>query len=608
MRSVKRTLFICLSFLLITLFCSCKQQATKEIESEQEAFQTFLNALFSDMVASDSITLNYTLSNPSMYHVPDHEVTLGEFSLREMKQSLATEENYLHKLSQFNYSLLTKKQKLTYDILKENLAMNHDYGNYLLYSEVLGPTTGIQAQLPILLAEYKFHTVKDIEDYFLLLRDVTPYFADICEFERQKAKAKLFMSDDVADAIIDQCASFLSSADSNYLVEYFNDKMDRIDSLSKEDKTAYKKENKELISTYVIPAYENLIFTLKQLKGTGVNTHGLCYFKKGKEYYEYLVKSTTGSSKSIPKISSMLEKALNESLLDMSLLMNTDPSALSKLKSYEFIETDPDKTLTYLKHAIKNDFPPLPNVDCTIKYVHSSLQEYVSPAMYLVPPIDNYKENCIYINKNPNYDLSQLFTTLAHEGYPGHLYQCVYFRSKEPHPIRSILDYVGYDEGWATYAEMYSYSIAGLDETVYELLKDNMIATHCIYSRTDIGIHYEGWTFDEVSQFLGQFVSEDSVQLIYQTLLEEPALYLPYSVGYLEFMEMKKNAQFQLSEAFDLKEFHEFILDIGPCSFDLLNKQMDAWINNQTKATSKTQSEPFHFFEENTAMHFSLFS
>lgn len=567
-----------LAFLLVT---GCNKSIPTSVLQEQAAFDEYLNVIFRDIASSDTLTLNYTILNPSSYDIQKPQPTLGQFTIEAMQTNYEKECSYLGRLTDFTYENLTKDQQLCYDMVKESFLLDCKYSDYTLYNEVLGPTTGLQAQLPILLAEYNLNSKSDIEDYLALLQDIPRYFQQICDFETIKSKAGLFMSNDVANEIIKQCTAFIDQPDSNYLIEYFNEKMDAFPSLSASERQIYKDLNEEYVKQCVIPAYENLIDSLKNLLGTGTNSQGLYYYKNGKSYYEYLVASETGSSRPISELAAMLEDTLNTVLLDMETYIKNDPDAVQKLSSYHYIKTEPEEILDYLKKAVTKDFPSLPNVNCTIKYVHKSLQEYVSPAMYLIPQLDNYSENSIYINTNPNYDMSELFTTIAHEGYPGHLYQCVYFRNQDIHPIRNVLTNLGYEEGWATYAEMYSYSIAGLDPSVAAILRDNMIATHCIYSRTDIGIHYEGWTYQQVQDYLTQYISPKACEIIYKTLLEEPGLYLPYSVGYLEIMELRKTAEETLGKKFNLKEFHTFLLDLGPVSFDLINNRMKDWLKEQ---------------------------
>lgn len=565
-----------------TLFLtSCKKETAPDATAEQTAFDQYLDQVFREIAGSDTLTLNYTIMDPSIYQIEKPEPTLGEFTLDEMLNSYKQEASYLECLSTYNYDNLTDDQQICYDMIQQSFQLDCDYADYVLYHEVLGPTTGIQAQLPILLAEYNLNSKEDIEDYLSLLIDVKRYFEQISAFETLKSRAGLFMSDNVANEVIKQCAAFIDQPDTNYLIEYFNDKINTLDFLSNSEKKAYQERNEQYVKNYVIPAYEDLTLTLGQLLGTGINASGLASYKNGKKYYEYLVQSETGSSRPVMEIASMLEDTLADSLMNIATYIQTDSEITSKINSYQYIKTEPEEILNYLKKAIAKDFPKLPDVNCSIKYVHESLQEYVSPAMYLIPQIDNYSENSIYINANPDYDLSEIFPTIAHEGYPGHLYQNVYFRSKDIHPIRNVLTNLGYEEGWATYAEVYSYSIAGLDPSIAAILKDSMIATHCIYSRTDIGIHYEGWTYDEVKEYLCRYLSADSCAIIYQMLLEEPALYLPYSVGYLEIMELQNTAKKTLNNDFSLKEFHTFLLDMGPLSFDILQDELEDWIAAQ---------------------------
>lgn len=584
----KRVRFLLYFFILLSLLSltGCNKSIPASILQEQAAFDEYLNEIFRDMAGSDTLTLNYTILDPSSYDIKKPEPTLGQFTIESMQDSYKKECNYLSRLTDYTYENLTQEQQLCYDMIKENFLLDCKYADYVLYEEILGPTTGLQAQLPILLAEYNLNSKSDIEDYLALLQDIPRYFQQICDFESIKSKAGLFMSNDVANEIIKQCTAFIDQPDSNYLIDYFNEKMDLFPSLTTSERQTYKDLNEEYVKQCVIPAYENLISTLEGLLGTGTNIQGLYYYQHGKSYYEYLVASQTGSSRPIRELATMLEDTLNTVLIDMTTYVKNDPDIVSKLNSYQYIKTEPEEILTYLRKAISKDFPDLPNVNCTIKYVHKSLQDYVSPAMYLIPQLDNYSENCIYINANPNYDMSELFTTIAHEGYPGHLYQSVYFRNKDIHPIRNVLTNLGYEEGWATYAEMYSYSIAGLDSSVAAALRDNMIATHCIYSRTDIGIHYEGWTYQQVQDYLTQYISPKACEIIYKTLLEEPGLYLPYSVGYMEIMELRKTAEETLGKKFNLKEFHAFLLDLGPVSFNLINNRMKDWLKVQNKSFS----------------------
>ncbi len=586
-KKITRYFFLLILFTgIMVLLVGCdKQKDPRQIQAD---FDAFTNDIFVQTVQTDTLTLNYSLAVPEEYGIEKPDITLGEFTVDEMKEQISISENYLKRLKAFDYNSLTEDQQLTYDILKNYLELNLTSGDFLYYTECLGPTTGIQAQLPILLAEYNFYTREDIDDYIKLLPCVYGYFEDIAEFEREKSKRGLFMRDEVADSIIDQCKAFIENPKENFLIEYFNEKIDGYEGLSKEEKASYKANNLKAILNYVIPAYQLLIDTLTELKGTGINNAGLYYYPDGQSYYEYLAKVKTGSGRSMEELADLLETAIGDELLQITRIVLAHPDILDRYMEFtSFPITDPEAILDDLKKDIAEDFPEPVPVSCEIKYVDDSLADYLSPAMYLVPAIDEYKDNNIYINGNDEETLARIYTTVAHEGYPGHLYQCVYFRDQNPAPIRNIMDFVGYDEGWATYVEHYSYQLAGIDETMAEFLESNSAAMLFMYARADIGIHYEGWNEKKALAYINSIVGDQdkaTSKMIYDTLLEEPAVYLPYAVGFLEINDLKKRAEDSLGSEFDARAFHKFLLDIGPAQFTVIEDYFDRWL--QAKAAA----------------------
>lgn len=231
------------------------------------------------------------------------------------------------------------------------------------------------------------------------------------------------------------------------------------------------------------------------------------------------------------------------------------------------------------------DYPELPaDVSYQIKYVPEYMEESSSPAFYMIPPYDIHNENTIYINQVYT-DESSLFSTLAHEGYPGHLYQIIYASEALSDPIRYLLFYSGYAEGWATYAEAESYAwneyLTSGTEGAAELYRINAFLNLAIEALADLKIHYEGCSLEELKEYLvscfGE-IDEAAVESLYRIIISEPAYYMTYYGGYVEFLLLREKAEEELGEAFDLKEFHEFLLDMGPCSFPTIESYMDGWI------------------------------
>lgn len=571
--------------LLIVLCVICPSGCSKagNAKEAQTSFDDFIDAVFTEEVQCDSLTINYTLTKPEAYGITDFEPTFGELSLNDLKKNIAASENYISRLNSYHYKQLTESQKLTYDILKAYLTPDKEAEKYYLYNEYLESTIGIQAQLPILLAEYNFVSKSDFEHYLALLPDIQNYFGDIEEFEKEKSKAGLFMTDSSANAIIEQCKNFVEKPSENYLITIFNSRVDSFEGLTPQEKAQYKAENEKAILNYVVPAYQSLIDTLTDLLGTGKTEGGLSNLPNGKDFYEYIVAGGTGSSKSIKQIDSALDSAINVSLMEMSSLAIKNPEIYDKVTDVTYPMTDPEEIITYLKTAIQEEFPPLENVNCTIKYVPKSLEDYLSPAFYLTPPIDSFTENNVYINGGKDYDLSSIFTTIAHEGYPGHLYQNVYFRQTNAPPLRNLLSFGGYAEGWATYVELYSYSLSGLDKNAAEFLKNNCLMTLCIYGKMDVGIHYYGWDKEKTAEYLKDFgITDDATVIsVYNTIVSQPGNYLKYVLGALEFQELRQTAEKALGNKFSPVDFHTFILETGPCQFSILKDRLQVFIKTQ---------------------------
>lgn len=555
--------------------------------SEEEAradFDALLNEIFKEEVTDDSITLNYMIKDKEAYGIEEEEPTLGEYSLDEFKNSLLISENRVATLETFDYNKLTEEQQLIYDIIYLMSKQNLESADFLEYAQCLGPTTGIQAQLPIFFAEFNLYEKEDVEQYIKLMKLVPEYFEQILAFEQNKSKEGIFMSDTTVQAIIDQCTEFVKEPESNYLITVFNKRIKNVEGISEEEQTQFCEENKTAVLKFLVSAYNDLIAGLKELKGTGKNENGLCHFEKGKEYYAYLVKTKTGSDRSLADINSLLDKKISKLKTEMAEILAESPDVYYDAQNVTYPYEKPEEAMGHLKEVIQEDFPALEeDISCQIKAVDKSLEESMSPAFYLSPAIDNYKENVVYINENERYDLSKAFTTIGHESYPGHLYQTCYFQSTDPTPIRGIISVGGYTEGWGTYAELYSYDLAGIDKNVAKLLKKNTLTTLCIYAKADIGVNYLGWDYKELQSYLSDFgFSKSSGRIIFDSMVAEPGGYMQYTLGYLEIEALLEKAKKEMGDKFVLKDFHEFFLSIGPAPFVVIEDRMERWLEEKS--------------------------
>ena len=561
-----------LSFAAGLAACGCR--ARVGAGGEDTRFREYTRELFCREAASDTVNLHYTLKDPEEYGIGDTPVTFGSFDA-EGEAVKAAAENMCRSLLGFSYDDLDTQNRLTYDVLNYRLKSMDKSAEYLLYEEPLGLVSGVQTQLPVVLSEYQFYDRQDADDYLALLKTTGEYFDSLIRFENEKSEAGLFMADYAADTVIGQCRAFLDMGDGNYLYSTFADRIEEIKELTKEEKSEYIQDNALAIQDYVFPAYEKLTAAVEDLKGSGKNEKGLVFLPQGKEYYELLAEQSTGSERSVDEMKDLTRRQISDDLEAMEQVLGISYGEAEEAAA-SIGQESAELILSHLKQGISRTFPEAPETELEVKYVPEEMEEHLSPAFYMIPAIDNTEENVIYINQGHMGNDLTLFTTLAHEGYPGHLYQTVFYESTDPDPIRSLMDFGGYVEGWATYAEMGSYYLTPLSKEQAVILQKNSSVILGLYALADIGIHYDGWSrMDTIAFFSNYGITDaDTVEEIYELIIGSPANYLKYYIGYVEFLELKKDWVIEKGEEFSQKEFHEAVLEVGPAPFGIVEDYM----------------------------------
>ena len=555
----------------LLLLSACGTEAPKD---QNEKFEGYTQEIFCSEVSSNTINLHYTLKSPEDYGITEHEVSLGSFE-SDPDMIKASAENMRQSLQGFSYEGLDLQNRITFDILEYQAKAAEKNADYLLYEEPLGLVSGVQTQFPVVLSEYRFYDRQDVETYLELLEMTGEYFDSLVKFEREKADAGLFMADHALDTVLEQCRAFLDMGDGNYLYSTFADRIGDVKELTEEEKSDYIQDNALAVSDYVFPAYEKLISSMEELRGSGVNEGGLVNLPDGKEYYELVVQQSTGSDRTVEEMEDLTRRQITEDLEAMEQVLGITAEEAQQAAA-SMAQDSAGFILSKLQEGIKEAFPEAPDTALEVKYVSEQMEEHLSPAFYMIPAIDNTEENVIYINRAHMNDDLTLFTTLAHEGYPGHLYQTIYYENTDPAPIRSVMDFGGYVEGWATYAEMGSYYLTPLSKEQAVLLQKNSSIILGLYALADMGIHYEGWSrIDTVSFFSNYGITDaETIGRIYDLIIGSPGNYLKYYIGYVEFLELKKDWAEEKGAGSSQKEFHEAVLEVGPAPFDIVEKYM----------------------------------
>lgn len=537
------------------------------------SFSEFCTTLFREEMKSNTMNLHFTLKDPKAAGIDSYEITLGSLSGDSPHNQARQLKKLSEELKKYSHRSLKGKDRLTCRLLSDYISRQQNLAAYPYYDEPLTPSGGVTSQLPVLLAEYTFRNTRDIKDYLGLLSQMDTYFSGILDYEQKKADAGLFMSDEACLKVIEGCEVFTEHPDDNFLIDTFSNRLNAMDGLTDTQKNAYLKQHSKVLSDHVIPAYSQMIKGLTMLLGRGHNNWGLCNFPEGKAYYEAVVSADTGCDDSVEDLFSQIAKARREDLTFCQNLLENNPKLASQSPKPDAALKEENAMLSRLQKEILTDFPAPPQTDVEICHVDPALSEYLAPAFYITAPIDDISHNRIYINDAKNDTDIYYFTTLAHEGYPGHLYQTICTSSYGAPEVLSLLNYPGYTEGWATYTEMQAFYYAGLDPDLASLLQHNQAATLSLYATADIGIHYFGWEKEKIAAFWSEYGVDDTatVKRITDLILEEPGNYLKYYVGYLKFRQMRE--QFALeNKSFSVSAFHEAILRTGPSPFSVLEE------------------------------------
>lgn len=572
-------------FALFLSGCSAlsRIQGAFGLQSESDKFELYLQELFTDRVTSSLLDYHYSIYDADNFDFPleKPETAWGEFEIDDYINYEDEVQEQLDKLTAFNYEKLTEEQQFIYDINLYYYENELSCAPYYLYATNFN-TSGIHSQIPVLLAEYTFYSTEDIEDYLKLLEESYDYMEALLSYETYRAGKGLRLSDYTIETVIENCEEFIDS-NPNVLAVVFEEKLEAFPELTEKERADYIAENEAALENSLLPAYELIISTLEETRTLCEEPEALGATEEGQKYFEYLVRYYTGSSQTVPKMNKQSQKAMNDYLMTAVELYQTNPDVFEEHYDYVAPDITPEEMLISLLERLTEDFPELQTPSYEVKYVSEALEEMLNPAFYMVPPVDSIDKNTIYINGSPRFENYDLFTVMAHEGFPGHLYQKNFFHSTNPHYIRNTLSFLGYTEGWATYVENYygyEYSDRSTDCAVMACA-DNMLGLS-LSTIIDFGVNYYGWSIEDTADFLSSLgYPAEAAEELYNLVFDDPGVYSSYFIGCLEILELRGNAEKKLKEDFDTKKFHQFLLETGPAPFTLIEDKMAVWIKEQ---------------------------
>ena len=584
MTMFKKLSLIATSLLLTVSLTACSSSPSLG----KEEFDEFIDTQFKDKMQSDYVTMHILLQDPEEYGIDPSsvKVSLGaRVDEKEQEQLEKKSRESWETFQSIDRSKLTDEQKELYDIYNYQESLNQKLSDekFDYYQPLFSSLKGIHHQLPTLFSDWTLRNEQDVKDLIVLVNDVLPYVESIIDYTEKQAELGLLMVDQ--QEVIDYCSGIVKAGkDSAILKSMFHS----IDVLDLDQAQAYKDDLTKAFQSSFLPAYQMMIDCMQDLKDEKNNTEGLAAFPHGKEYYTLLLQQNIGSMKSVEDVKKMMEDCFDDHVNQLTYLLMTDESLLDEFSKAEE-KTTPftsyDEILTHIQKEFTNDFPAPSSLDFHITNIDEEIASDNGNAAYFnIPALDDTGVKQLRVNPlTGNISSISTYQTVAHEGFPGHMYQFDYAYTNIDSNYRlAFADSLAYTEGYAVYTQYYANKyIPNIEQSYLACLKENELASYNVILLSDIGIHYDGWSFDKFKSFLsdhGFILDDESYRSQYKQLQQNPAVFAPYYVGYEEIAAMKQKAQKELGNAYNDLDFHTALLESGAAPFSVVEQHIDAYI------------------------------
>lgn len=539
----------------------------------KESFSDFEDELFQEMMSEDYTTLHFSLRDYQKYGIEKPDVNIGDASWDDYEDSVEDCDEYLKKLQSFDYDSLSETEQKDYRTIAFYLERNKELNSYPYFDWAFNSAEGVIDNLLTTFTEFVFYEKEDIDDYLATLASVPAYLDQCLENTKKQAAKGYFLTDAMLKATEDAIEKFVDKKDDNELIKIFDENIDAFDGLSTEEKEAYKKKNQEIVLNAYIPSYEKVAEELQKLKGSRKADYNVSSLDGGSEYYAALARYKTSIDADVETILDICTQYIEKSVDELYDIMQNHSEVTEETLDFDSAED----VLSYLEGHL-DAFPVLDKVYYNVQYLDPSVANDSIVAYYLSPPVDDMRDNVIKINGDNVSDVLDLYTTLAHEGFPGHLYQTNYYIQQQPSLLRTQLTMMGYQEGWGMFAEGQALHVSGLSEYASEYQKINIELNYVLSAAVDLGVNGLGWSTKDVSKYLDRLDLNSSIAKdLYDFATLQPGTILPYGVGVAMFELLENKAKNALGNDFDQKAFNEVLLNDGNRPFEVVEDDVNAY-------------------------------
>lgn len=549
---------------------------TSAAGDENQAFEEFMDSEFREMMESDYLTMHYTLKDFSKTGFDKPDLTVGDASWESYGEAYQEGLDTVARLKSFDYDALSEENKINYDTYLFYLERMNELNNMPLLDFAFAPN-GVLDNLTVNFTEFAFYREEDINDYLEVLSTTDSYLDECIELTKRQASEGYFMCDAALTATIETIDKFTGKTDDNELIIIFEKNIDAMEGISDAHRQEYKDRNRDIVLNEYIPAYKKVGEELKKLQGSRKGGASVYDLEGGREYYESLLKFKTSTDLTPQEIFDLADGYLQQELQNYILMMYTGEGDFEEARP----EEDAESVLHFLQNHLE-DFPAGPDVTFTASYLDPSVANPSTVAYYMNPPIDDVTENIIRINGDLVGDTNELYTTLAHEGFPGHCYQITWFLNQNPHPLRSQMSNMGYTEGWAMYVQDWAWRNSGLSADSAELQRMDQNVSYILNAVSDVAVNGLGYDEEELGEYLtGLGLSAESAASLYDFVCQQPALITPYGIGLVQFLRLKDMAVSSLGDQFNLKDFNTVLLTGGDRPFALVEADVKKYIESR---------------------------
>jgi uncharacterized protein (DUF885 family) len=534
---------------------------------------------------------------------------ISDYSVAAINDELAREQRFLLRLAAIDPTGFTNQEKNSQDLLIRRFETDEEAAEFKEWEMPVNQMDGIYSDYPRLAAELSFNTVKDYDDWIARLHAIPHAFAQVTEnmsigMDDHRVPPKYLLQ-----KALDQVRQLANQKpeDSPLAMPLKNFPA----SISAAEQARIRSEMLDAISNEVLPAYTRFARFLEvSYIPAGREKPGIDALPDGAKYYQFLIKRTTTTDLTAAQIHQIgLDEVTKDEAAMLAIAQKLGFKDLASFRAS--LKTNPklhpasaDALIAAYKGylgpmqaRLPQLFGTLPKAPFEVVPVPDYVAKTSAPAYYESGTPDGSRPGRLFID---TYDATErnLYSVESiayHEGIPGHHLQISIAQEMKGVPeFRKFSGYTAYTEGWAFYSEHLGKDVGLYQDPYSDYGRLENETWRAIRLVIDTGVHSEGWTRDQMVQYFRDHsaIDEPSMQAEVDRYIAWPSQALAYKIGQLKILELRDRAQKALGDKFDIRAFHDQVIDAGALPLDVLEQRIDAWIATQSPAAAPASVPP----------------